>query len=205
MYTYAHTLRERKGEWYIYTWITHVHVCMYAKRIPGWWGRARPSLALERSPTNTMSRVKIIPGIWGSLVTCVVLFARAPVFGLCFFVSMWAAQARPSWALGRSPRNGATIQPVESWFGPKRGFRVTPGELLAISKPNLYPKSEKPPAQKGFTKPNLWNPLGRFDGPISRSKESLAYEHKLVPVERLSDRLGTGQRMISGDFFSFWK
>jgi len=38
---------------------------------------------------------------------------------------------------------------VESRFGPKRGFRVTPGELLTISKPNPYPKSEKPPAGKG--------------------------------------------------------
>jgi len=44
---------------------------------------------------------------------------------------------------------------VESKFGPKRGFGVTPGELLTSSKPNPYPKSEKPPARKGFTKPNL--------------------------------------------------
>jgi len=44
---------------------------------------------------------------------------------------------------------------VESRFGPKRGFGETPGELLTISKPNHYPKSEKPPRRKGFTKPNL--------------------------------------------------
>ena len=46
-------------------------------------------------------------------------------------------------------------QQVESRFGPKRGFGVTPGELLTISKPNHYPKSEKPPGPKGFTNPNL--------------------------------------------------
>jgi len=44
---------------------------------------------------------------------------------------------------------------VESRFGPKRGFGVSPGDLLIISKPNPYSKSEKPPARKGFTKPNL--------------------------------------------------
>ena len=45
--------------------------------------------------------------------------------------------------------------PVESRFGPERGFGVTPGKLLTRSKPNPCPKSEKPPARKGFTKPNL--------------------------------------------------
>jgi len=45
--------------------------------------------------------------------------------------------------------------PVESRFGPKRGFGETPRELLTISKPNHYPKSVKPPGWKGFTKPNL--------------------------------------------------
>jgi len=44
---------------------------------------------------------------------------------------------------------------VESRIGPKRGFGVTPGELLTTSKPNSYPTSEKPPERKGFTKPNL--------------------------------------------------
>jgi len=45
--------------------------------------------------------------------------------------------------------------PVESRFIPEWGFGATPGELLTISKPDPYPKSEKPPARKGFTKPNL--------------------------------------------------
>jgi len=35
--------------------------------------------------------------------------------------------------------------PVESRIGPKRGFGVTPGKLLTISKTNPYPKSENPP------------------------------------------------------------
>jgi len=35
---------------------------------------------------------------------------------------------------------------VESRFGPKLGFGVTPGELLTISKPNPYTKSEKTPS-----------------------------------------------------------
>jgi len=34
---------------------------------------------------------------------------------------------------------------VESRIGPKRGFGLTPGELLTKSKTNPYPKSEKPP------------------------------------------------------------
>jgi len=34
---------------------------------------------------------------------------------------------------------------VESRIGPKRGFGLTPGELLTISKTNPYPKSEKFP------------------------------------------------------------
>jgi len=46
-------------------------------------------------------------------------------------------------------------QPFESRFGPKRGFGVTPGELLTVSKPHPYPVFEKFPARKGFTKPNL--------------------------------------------------
>jgi len=39
---------------------------------------------------------------------------------------------------------------VASRFGPKRGFGVTPGELLTIrvSKPDPYPKSEKPPGRQ---------------------------------------------------------
>ena len=45
--------------------------------------------------------------------------------------------------------------PVKSRIGPKRGFGLTPGELLTISKPNPYPKSEKPPARKWFSNPNL--------------------------------------------------
>jgi len=44
---------------------------------------------------------------------------------------------------------------VESRFGPKRGFGLTPGQLLKKGQPNPYPKSEKPPARKGFTNPNL--------------------------------------------------
>ena len=44
---------------------------------------------------------------------------------------------------------------VESRFGPKPGFGVTLGKLLTISKPNPYPKSEKPPPRKGFTNPNF--------------------------------------------------
>jgi len=54
--------------------------------------------------------------------------------------------------VGKSPETGRT---VESRFGPKRGARVTSGELLIMSKPSPYPKSEKPPARKGLTKPNL--------------------------------------------------
>jgi len=54
-----------------------------------------------------------------------------------------------------TPREQPPTRPVESRFGPKRGFGVTPGKLLTIRKPNPYPKSEKPPARKGFTKPNL--------------------------------------------------
>ena len=53
---------------------------------------------------------------------------------------------------------------VESRIGPKRDFGSTPDELSTISKPNPYPKSDNPPAQKWFSKPNLLNPLGRFDG-----------------------------------------
>jgi len=41
---------------------------------------------------------------------------------------------------------GKPVLPKESRFGPKRGFGVTPGGLLTISKPNPYPKSEKPPS-----------------------------------------------------------
>ena len=41
-------------------------------------------------------------------------------------------------------------QTVESRIGPKRGFGSTQGELLAISNPNAYPKSEKPPTRKWF-------------------------------------------------------
>jgi len=48
-----------------------------------------------------------------------------------------------------------TILPVEPRIGPTRGFGLTPGELLTISKPNPYPKSEKPPARKWFSKSNL--------------------------------------------------
>ena len=40
--------------------------------------------------------------------------------------------------------------PVESRFGLMRDFGVTPGELLTISKPNPYPKSDKHPARKVF-------------------------------------------------------
>jgi len=53
---------------------------------------------------------------------------------------------------------------VESRIGPERGSGLTPGELLTISKPNPYPKSEKPPARKWLSNPTLWNPLGRFNG-----------------------------------------
>ena len=44
---------------------------------------------------------------------------------------------------------------VESRIGPKRGFGLTPDELLTISRPNPYPKSEKFPARKKFSNPNL--------------------------------------------------
>ena len=54
-----------------------------------------------------------------------------------------------------APRTLQFERRVESRFGPKRGFGVTPGELLTISKPNPPPKSEKPRARKRFAKPNL--------------------------------------------------
>ena len=44
---------------------------------------------------------------------------------------------------------------VESRIGPERGSGLTPGELLTISKPNPYPKSEKPPARKWLSNPTL--------------------------------------------------
>jgi len=40
-------------------------------------------------------------------------------------------------------------------IGPNRGFGLTSGELLTISKPNPRPKSEKPLARKWLSKPNL--------------------------------------------------
>jgi len=48
-----------------------------------------------------------------------------------------------------------SIHTVESRIGPKRCSGLTPGEVLIISRPNPYPKSEKPPAWKWFSKPNL--------------------------------------------------
>jgi len=43
---------------------------------------------------------------------------------------------------------------IQIWT--KAGFRSNSGSTLKpISKPIPYPKSEKPPARKGFTKPNL--------------------------------------------------
>ena len=57
----------------------------------------------------------------------------------------------PSQVVGSTP--GSVTFPsagfdttIESRFGPKRGFGVTPGELLTIRNPNPYPKSEKPPS-----------------------------------------------------------
>jgi len=73
------------------------------------------------------------------------------------------------WATQNRTRVAACA--VESRFGPNRGFGVTLGKLLIISKPNPYPKPEKPPARKAFTKLNLWNHLSRFDGIV------LAWEH----------------------------
>jgi len=69
-------------------------------------------------------------------------------------------------ALLSSRRDSGTADDiaVESRIRPKLGFGSTQGELLTISKPNPYPKSKKPPAQKWFSKLNLWNPFGRFDG-----------------------------------------
>jgi len=46
------------------------------------------------------------------------------------------------------------VETVESRFGQKRGFGVTPGKLLTISKPNHCPKWVIPPGRKRVTKPN---------------------------------------------------
>jgi len=58
-----------------------------------------------------------------------------------------------------------SVHSVESRTGTTRGFGLTPGELLTISKTTPSPKSEKKkPARKNCSSPNLWNPFGRFDG-----------------------------------------
>ena len=49
------------------------------------------------------------------------------------------------------------------WRRPFSTTRLTRGELLTLSKPHPYPKSENTPAPKRFSKPNLGNSLGRFD------------------------------------------
>jgi len=58
------------------------------------------------------------------------------------------------------------IRTIESIIGPNGGFGWTPRELLTISKPNPSPKSETRPARKWFSKSNLWNLRGKFDGRI---------------------------------------
>ena len=57
--------------------------------------------------------------------------------------------------LGSTSARHTLVRSLESRIGPKRGFGLTPGELLTISKTNSYPKSEKPPARKSFSNPNL--------------------------------------------------
>ena len=58
------------------------------------------------------------------------------------------------WGGGRAQarRRGTSDEFI---IGPNRGFGLTSGELLTISKPNPRPKSEKPLARKWLSKPNL--------------------------------------------------
>jgi len=69
---------------------------------------------------------------------------------------------------------------IQIWInaGFRRNSGWTLGELLTISKPNPYPKSEKPPARKGFTKSYLWNPFDRFDG---TSRKYIGWLERLAP------------------------
>ena len=62
-------------------------------------------------------------------------------------------QCRGGERLPRQPREARHA--VESRIGPKRSFELAPSELLTISKPNPNPGSEKPPARKRFSKPNI--------------------------------------------------
>ena len=53
---------------------------------------------------------------------------------------------------------------VESRLRHKRGFGLTPGKLLTLSRPNSYFISVRTSAQKLRNHLNLWNSFGRFDG-----------------------------------------
>jgi len=107
-----------------------------------------------------------VPGVFSLSVCPVCVWPVDCLIYLSVYLSLVHVQW--TWSIHPSIDLSVYRSTVESRIGPTRYFGWTPGELIPISKPNPDPKSEKPPARKWFSKPNLWNSLGRFDGVQAR-------------------------------------